>query len=309
MLYIWPLFAFFSAPLLLPAILQPVLNFVQKPASAARTPPSRKAAGVGTLSSLLSLVGYAVLAPLALVIVRYNTIVHPFTLADNRHYMFYVFRYSILRASWVRYALVLVYVSCGLLCWKTLGGFASSSSPATAAGTSIRPKQQQAQSRKKRAAAANDSSDKDNDEPSHVRNGRPSSSLSSPQPQSPEVAMSPIHDDLLATKTACPSPPTLSTALLWLLTTILSLVTAPLVEPRYFLLPWVFWRLLVPAWSLTPTTLPAVVRRCDLRLWVETAWFTFVNIITMYIFVAWPFYWYAADGSLADQGRTQRFMW
>lgn len=309
MLYIWPLFAFFSAPLLLPAVLQPVLNFVQKPASATRPSTPRKAAGVVRLSSLLSLVGYATLVPLALVIVRYNTIVHPFTLADNRHYMFYVFRYSILRAGWVRYALAPVYVGCGLLCWKTLGGFTSASSPATAASTSAPTKQQQVQPREKRAPAANDSGDKDDNELSDVREGRSSSSSPSPQPQPPAASISPIHDDLLSIDTPSPSPPTLSTALLWLLATTLSLVTAPLVEPRYFLLPWVFWRLLVPAWSLTPATLPAPARRYDIRLWVETAWFTLINILTMYVFVAWPFYWYAEDGSLADQGRVQRFMW
>jgi alpha-1,2-glucosyltransferase len=31
-------------------------------------------------------------------------------------------------------------------------------------------------------------------------------------------------------------------------------MTAPLVEPRYFILPWIFWRLLVPTPTLSPSS-------------------------------------------------------
>lgn len=316
MLYIWPLFAFFSAPLLLPAVLQPVLSiFTSKEefaAASARASPRRRASA-DALSGLLSLAGYASLAPLALAIVRYNTVVHPFTLADNRHYMFYVFRYSILRAGWVRYALVTVYVGCGILCWRALGGFSSSSSSFT------RPQQTHPQEKPRagedgKSSSSSDAKD-DHDEQHH-------SSPSSPTPTPP------VHDNLSSPGSTSAAPPPLSTALLWLLATALSLVTAPLVEPRYFILSWLFWRLLAPAWSLSPSLPPSppasrptaapapapalaldLGRRYDLRLWLETAWFAAINALTMWVFVTRPFYWHAGDGSPADGGRTQRFMW
>lgn len=299
MLYIWPLFAFFSAPLLLPAVLQPILGlFVDQEEAAAARASSRTRANTSArpLSGFLTLAGYASLAPIALAIVRYNTIIHPFTLADNRHYMFYVFRYSILRAGWVRYALVPVYIGCGILCWRALGGF-SSLPP-----SSKRP--QQTRPQKKQPTSGNgtniSSSSSSNSEAEDTQRQSSSSPATSPSPPP-----TPIHDDLSSSRSTSAAPPSLSTALLWLLATALSLVTAPLVEPRYFILPWLFWRLLAPAWSL-----PAGLgRRYDLRLWLETAWFAAVNVLTMWVFVTRPFYWRAADGSLADGGRTQRFMW
>lgn len=286
MLYIWPLFAFFSAPLLLPLILQPIIDlFVARGSLSVEDQQTKKSNSA--FGSALRIAGYAALGPLALAIVQYNTIIHPFTLADNRHYMFYVFRYSILRASWVRFALVPVYIGCGTLCWKTLGGFGTGAAQ-------IRPEE-----KKPKAAAA------DITNPNEKGDERSHSELA------PLVV---VHDYLSSPTSASASPPSLSTALLWLLTTTLSLMTAPLVEPRYFILPWVFWRLLAPAWSL-PSSLKDVPllgragRRYDLRLWVETVWFVAVNVLTMYIFVTRPFYWRAPDGSLADEGRVQRFMW
>jgi alpha-1,2-glucosyltransferase len=124
---------------------------------------------------------------------------------------------------------------------------------------------------------------------------------------------------------AAMAPPT-STVLLWLLATTLSLITAPLVEPRYFILPWVFWRLLVPAWPAHECTPPEtgglrlsqvsgfawlyrVGSKVDLRLMLETLWFITINMGTMYIFLTRPFFWRAPDGTLLDEGKMQRFMW
>ena len=105
--------------------------------------------------------------------------------------------------------------------------------------------------------------------------------------------------------------------LLLLLASALSLVTAPLVEPRYFILPWVFWRLLVPAPSSSPapaTTTPHQSSTSTAALAVvalETAWFALINAATMYVFLTRPFYWRDASDSslLLDGGRVQRFMW
>lgn len=286
MLYIWPLFAFFSAPLYLPCVLQPLLAAVSSTDPFSRIRRSVKKPTSSAFGTFLTVLGYASLAPLALMIVKYNTIIHPFTLADNRHYMFYIFRYSILRAEWVRYALVPVYIICGIISWKTLGG----TSPAS---------QQDLKKPANGTAAA-------------------ATTRRSKRPESPPDE---LHDTPSTSAAASRHPPTLSTALLWLLATTLSLMTAPLVEPRYFILPWVFWRLLVPAWRKSPTAhslrvtsawaqpVARLAKRVDvLRLWGETAWFVLVNVATMYVFITKPFYWRRPDGMLIEEG-MQRFMW
>ncbi|KAI0006240.1 glycosyltransferase family 59 protein [Xylariaceae sp. FL0662B] len=367
MLYIWPLFAFFSAPLFIPQLLNlagqtyyaifasslvtsstlpPKADDTAKvPADKTRRGSDQKTAALRTFNYIgSSHVLHAVLATvsalvLATLIVRFNTIIHPFTLADNRHYMFYVFRHSILRAWWVRYALVPVYIVCAWLCWSCLQGnppsltrqkaewintpFVSICGPARAT-----PRSQSSTTKK----TTTDTTD-------------------APPPTKAQKTATPSSSSSSSSSTTAP-PPT-STVLLLLLSTTLSLTTAPLVEPRYFILPWVFWRLLVPAWAAPPTTQPddsggveqatpppppskfllgtRLLSRLgggggggdgdgdgdggnnkkDARLVLETAWFAAVNLATMYVFVARPFYWRALDGSgaLLDGGRVQRFMW
>lgn len=232
----------------------------------------------------------------ALLIARFNTIIHPFTLADNRHYVFYVFRYSILRAWWIRYALAPVYILCAWLCWAVLQGLQR---PLPSQQDRIRspfmPNPREIPSPTQRKAAKVVSTQ------NRARND-----------VDPEVE----------------SPPT-STVLMLLVATTLSLVTAPLVEPRYFILPWVFWRLLIPTSStssLLPPSQPSpsgndtkTSRRIASSpsrrgnstsvLFLETAWFFLINAVTMYIFITRPFYWRAPDGTLQDEGRVQRFMW
>lgn len=286
MLYIWPLFAFFSAPLLLPFLPWP---FSFSPGTGTSGSPQKRPETQGPqkwYATYLSILGYASLTLAALVIVHFNTIIHPFTLADNRHYMFYVFRYTILRGPWVRYALVPAYVLCWSTCWKALGG----SQPTHNVADSSREDTQKPASESKKS-------------------------------RTKSVKIKDSHTDAVLSV----DPPTISTALLWLLATALSLITAPLVEPRYFIMPWVFWRLLAPAW---PAHIPLVSSRrseggpghlvdsllsigqkFDLRLFVETAWFLVVHLATAYMFIARPFYWRAEDGSLLDGGRVQRFMW
>ncbi|XP_044724046.1 DIE2/ALG10 family domain-containing protein [Hirsutella rhossiliensis] len=222
MLYIWPFFAFFSLPLLLPIALL----------------------GIIALSGL---------------IVRYNTIIHPFTLADNRHYMFYVFRYTIRRAAWIRYLLVVPYMISG---WMILD---------TSAGCSPRPSSSQ--------EALGDN-------------------LRDAEKKSPSPAELLRADPLRYSS----EPMSTSTGLIFLAATSLSLVTAPLVEPRYFIIPWVMWRLHVPA-------VAEHLGRHDVRLVIETAWFLAVNLATCFVFLAKPYIWRAEDGSVLDDGRLQRFMW
>ena len=203
---------------------------------------------------------------LAGVLVRFNTIVHPFTLADNRHYTFYVFR-LLMRPWWVKYAVTPVYVLCGWACIQALGTSTAS-------------------------VAAEDSN------------------------PAPGQSASPSSMKLLLPDTK--SSATTSFVLIWLATSALQLVTAPLVEPRYFILPWIYWRMHLPmqqprqgrqsmnngmgasAWSKAKR---AVWDDHDHRLWVETVWFLTVNAATAYIFLAWTFEW------PQEPGEVQRFMW
>jgi alpha-1,2-glucosyltransferase len=177
-------------------------------------------------------------------VVYFNTVVHPFTLADNRHYMFYVFR-LLLCHPLIKYAAVPVYFLCAWLVVGALGGIHP--------GTGER----------------------------------------------------------------------VSFVLVWLASTALSLVTAPLVEPRYFMVPRLIWRLHVPGkvqlidakHKKTDTnatdqairkqyeTHPTIVWMLNHLLWIELAWFLLVNGATCWLFLERPFKW------MQEPGNLQRFMW
>ena len=351
MLYIWPLFAFFSAPLLLSFVAQVISHasrilfpaqatedrtwstavarelsqlrgpgpYIKAPHPSAATSYRRQKSP--ELESVvrffeskqymgLLIVGFHAAAFL---VVRYNTIIHPFTLADNRHYMFYVFRYTVLRPGWTRYFLVPVYVFCARLCWSTLGGScdsfdfnarASDCKTRRLAASHCRHINTPFGSPRMLTLA------KEDETVSPVAGVDGSAPGSGSEAPSDQVSSATDH------------PPLASTALLWLLATALSLITAPLVEPRYFILPWVFWRLLVPAWKahdchgalqlgpwLWPGGLVRLGQNYDLCLLVETAWFLLINVATMYVFLLHPYQWKAADGSVMDGGKWQRFMW
>lgn len=247
----------------------------------------------------------------ALAIIKYNTIIHPFTLADNRHYMFYVFRYTIRRSNLIRYTLVVPYVFSQWLVWGTLSG-----SFTWLANGCMQP---------------SPSASKYINHP--FTGSQTASSKSGLNPSSRQRKAVANKSTGVDSNPSCESVST-STAIIWLLATALSLITAPLVEPRYFIIPWVTWRLLIPSWNIQ-RTLPSLwsdttdasttsgkgdgqsAQRLilqqfgtyDLRLILETAWFVVVNVATMYIFLFKPYQWKAEDGSLLDEGRLQRFMW
>ena len=242
MLYIWPYFAFFSWPLLYPYLLTLPMGLLAKVPNIAPLESMLIFKRRGLLPRLWLA---AVLAAVACIVVHFNTIVHQFTLADNRHYTFYVFR-LLTRPWWVKYAVTPVYVCCGWACIQALG----------------------AQPVEDFAAAAN-------------------TPKTAPRPQ-------PIPDGN--------SPATTTFVLIWLATSAMQLITAPLVEPRYFILPWIFWRMHLPlqqARSGKESRMP----RQDHRLWLETAWFLLINAVTGYIFLQWEFSW------PHEPGKVQRFMW
>ncbi|KAM5347913.1 hypothetical protein ACJ41O_007737 [Fusarium nematophilum] len=362
MLYIWPFFAFFSLPLLLPYalpfanILARLLNMRGSPGSSStpsssrssqRGSKSRKGAGKKgagervpatssdtppTLSTPLKVVStffnskihwpiyLVVTVVLSVGVVRYNTIIHPFTLADNRHYMFYVFRYTIRRAGWIRYALVLPYTLARWMAWGAIAGcsewlFFWYRDACSAYYTS---------SRKAPFLSHpfwinwSGSARQSGVVGTAVPPASPQAEVSEQQELGKAIEEDPLY--------ASVEPASTSTGLIFLLATTLSLMTAPLVEPRYFIIPWVMWRLLVPAWRLHDHEGPdnvvgmmsrhprlgpvvGVLQRYDLRLVLETAWFVTINAATGYIFLCKPYLWKAEDGTLLDEGRLQRFMW
>jgi alpha-1,2-glucosyltransferase len=224
MLYLWPFIAFFSFPLFLPTVVSALSPTLPRPS---------------TLAWSLFAVS------LSLGVVHFNTLIHPFTLADNRHYMFYVFRYTILRHPLIKYALAPIYVFCGWLALRALCNQGVDSSSVTA------------------------------------RRGKSS------RPTVPGSERKPVGE----TRT--------SFVLIWLITTALSLITAPLVEPRYFILPWVLWRLHVRPSRGSFAGLD--IERS--RLWGETLWFMVVNVGTCVVFLGKGFEW------ASEPGVVQRFMW
>lgn len=304
MLYIWPFFAFFSAPLLISPVLSTVAGYISrakrttpldsstdssalsslrsiKPSAKSSkvpttepqetTTPSRssatiKSSGQGSpfLNILYYLLSRKIYYPfyllstliLSAAIVKYNTIIHPFTLADNRHYMFYIFRYTILRSSSVRLGLVFAYALSRWLVWKRLEG---NSPPTRDFGGEMRLQNVDNKMRRRDEFSASPFA---SDELAVTRHrfinralDEGSSLRTTANNEKKEEQEEEFHIGTFTTLTSSPSSqpspatscPRTSTVLLWLLTTTLSLITAPLVEPRYFILPWVFYRLLVPA--------------------------------------------------------------
>ncbi|KAL8735114.1 MAG: hypothetical protein Q9166_000990 [cf. Caloplaca sp. 2 TL-2023] len=268
MLYIWPYIMFFSFPLLYPYVLNAVVPQSYIPSSL-RTGSTR--------NQLPRLVVALPIMAIMLLVIHFNTVVHPFTLADNRHYTFYIFR-LLLRHPSIKYLVVPIYFICAWAAITAFGGLPNVQTP----GLPSTP-----------AATL---------EPKPAGRSDPRQRLPHP---SALLAFDRGHH--------------VSTVLIWLLATALSLVTAPLVEPRYFIVPWLIWRLHLP--SPWPTGEEAYKKRnkkirtfgarCkailygrhDHRLWLETVWFLAVDSGVGYVFLKWEFEWEH------EKGKVQRFMW
>lgn len=284
MLYIWPYVTFFSIPLTYPFFLQGLLALLATIPVVVIFEPllifSRQKVLPRPLT-ILFCVG------LTMLIVNVNTIVHPFTLADNRHYTFYVFR-ILMRNRAIKYLAAPIYLTCAWSAVQALGAsgrffFTDQDSAVEMENSGLKTK-----------AVA-----------SHASN---------------QIVR--LNDASFGEGS------TASFLLVWLATSTLTLVTAPLVEPRYFIIPWVMWRLRVPQahpglWEPHPyQVLAAHIRKenstirgvadtlkrllwleHDHRLWLETAWYLLINAVTCWIFLnkgfAWP----------QEPGKVQRFMW
>lgn len=266
MLYIWPYFIFFSVPLLYPYLINGLIprDILPRTLRSARLPQlPRLSLQLFTMISML-------------VVVHLNTTVHPFTLADNRHYMFYVFR-LLLRHRLIRYAVVPVYYYCAFATTAAFGGITDTQEDLAQRSGSIR--------------SQHDSLDR----------------------------ISP-HAEAHQSGGSC-----ISFVLLWFCATTLSLITAPLVEPRYFIIPWLVWRLHIhcPCGNSVADVAKENndVERKDFsnildsatqffnyakyghHLWLESAWFLFINWVTTHIFLYWGFEW------PQEPAKVQRFMW
>lgn len=75
-----------------------------------------------------------------------------------------------------------------------------------------------------------------------------------------------------------------------ILSTAVSIIPSPLLEPRYYILTYSFWRIFVN-------------KHHQKRLWAEFTWHILINAITVYVFLFHPFEWTNEPGNL------QRFMW
>ena len=283
MLYIWPYFLFFSWPLLYQRVIATSIKIFHSMSQRRR--PRNSSSSQFSYRALLATMTMAIMA----LIVRYNTIIHPFTLADNRHYMFYAFR-ILLRHPLVKYAVVPIYYFGAVLCIAALG------QPMPIENSSII--QPLSSSSSKSFDAGNKRSAENRGNLSSSSNGT-------------------------------------AFTLVYLLATTLSLVTAPLVEPRYFILPWLIWRLHLPSKSALheKRSHTEVKKRGKRRsggdeaiinpnhyssnqvikwllqdplapLWIETLWFSIVNLGTCYVFLRWGFEW-----KQEEPGKVQRFMW
>ncbi|KAF2278056.1 alpha-1,2 glucosyltransferas-like protein alg10 [Westerdykella ornata] len=238
MLYFWPYVFFFSFPLLLPVLLGPVVRLLPDSSLKSWYQENliREAdAATPGLSSAFLFLAFGTAA------VHFNTIVHPFIRADNRHYVFYVFR--ILLRHWAfKYAAVPIYYACAWTVTQRLAMVPTATVETRKQSTDVR---------------------------------------STPK--------TPIHPSCTA-----------SFVLVWLAATSLSVVSAPLVEPRYFIVPWTIWRLHVP--RVTPAGRKSRAP-LDVTLILETVWYLAVNAITGYLFLYRGFSW------PSEPGKVQRFMY
>ncbi|KAL2815698.1 phospholipase D/nuclease [Aspergillus granulosus] len=280
MLYIWPYFLFFSWPLLLAPLANILLPKFMLPKFLNQGfPASRR-----RLPSILTVL---IVLPVMLAVVHFNTIVHPFTLADNRHYVFYVFRILLRSHPYTRYVATIAYFMGAWMVISAMGYSPFTAPPKVASVVKPQPTPEPAQK----------PAEKGQQKPERKQKGSKKTApapapAQSADPISPE-AWAELQEHIRRRQRAQYETSRVSFVLVWLAATALSLITAPLVEPRYLIIPWVMWRLHLP---VSPT--PVVYRKDvddkeDLKarfainfpLFMETAWFLLVNVLTGALFL------------------------
>ncbi|QKX60624.1 uncharacterized protein TRUGW13939_07770 [Talaromyces rugulosus] len=308
MLYIWPYFIFFSWPLVIIGIAN-----VTVPSGLLPKFFDYRLNNTHRLPRFLTALG---VIPLMLAAIHFNTIVHPFTLADNRHYVFYVFRILTGYHPAVKYAAAPVYFLCAWAVFTAIGIY----SPPGPKGPSIPPamldaaatQDEQAKPAQKKELASK------KQQKQQKKQSLKKKTTSSAEPPSTQV----ITPEVIARIQAHMNKRQqqverqqirVSFVLIWLVATALSLITAPLVEPRYFIIPWVMWRLHLPRLP-TPEVFREQQQREESGLFkahfatalpqvMETVWFLVINAVTGYVFLYNGFEW------PQEPGKIQRFMW
>ncbi|KAJ6136818.1 CAZyme family GT59 [Penicillium chrysogenum] len=271
-----------------------------------------------------------VVIPLMLAVVHFNTIVHPFTLADNRHYVFYVFRILLLHPA-VKYAAVPVYFLCG---WVVISAFGfttiqrppkalrvqqSASAapqapvPAPAPAPAAQEPKSTSSSGTKKPNQPSNKKPKKADPPAETKNTDTSELPAGiADPRDPAV-LARVQQYILTRQRELLEAPRVSFVLVWLAATSLSLITAPLLNPAtssFLGLCGVVHLPPLPCLFRDRETRPRTEeakRRSDLIVnlpkFVETVWFLIINLITGYVFLYKGFEW------PQEPGKTQRFMW
>ncbi|EMF08435.1 glycosyltransferase family 59 protein [Sphaerulina musiva SO2202] len=291
MLYIWPFITFFSWPLLLPRFLMAALALLSRIGQLAHLEPlllfkRRNFLPRPHLILLFTL--------LALAIIHFNTIIHPFMLADNRHYVFYIFK-RLLRPSWIRYLAAPIYI---FTAWACIGSCGENPPQFNMKITKEEEEEEtKRQDSSSRSAASTTTTTTTNDDNKNNNNKIPN---------------------------GLQTPAKISFTLILLCTTALTLCSAPLVEPRYCIIPFVMWRMHLPLYhnhhdddeqrtttrsetrqigTMSPSFFKTHTYNYDYRLILETIWFLLINTVTGYIFLNWTFEW------SSEKGKAQRFMW
>ncbi len=73
-----------------------------------------------SLKNIRFLGWYLLLASLLIVIIKFNTLVHPYLLADNRHYVFYVWNRFYGKYEWARFAMIPGYIASLSMIYKSI---------------------------------------------------------------------------------------------------------------------------------------------------------------------------------------------
>ncbi|KAI9368255.1 tyrosyl-DNA phosphodiesterase-domain-containing protein [Aspergillus egyptiacus] len=280
MLYIWPYFLFFSWPLLL----APMANILLPKFMLPKFLDQGFQVSWRRLPSLLSAL---IVLPIMLAVVHFNTIVHPFTLADNRHYIFYVFRILLRSHPYTRYIATVIYFLGAWMIIAAMGYSPLASRPGLASAVKRQPPSEPSpQQLQKPAQKAPQKSDR------KQKGSKKAAAAAAPEPISPEV-LADLKKHIMLRQRQEHETSRVSFIIVWLVATTLSLVTAPLVEPRYLIIPWVMWRLHLPP-SPTPVVYrQGVDKKDDLKartainfpLFLETAWFLLVNVLAGALFL------------------------
>lgn len=178
-----------------------------------------------------------------IMVIRFFTVVHPFLLADNRHYTFYLFKKIIARNFWFKYLLMpWVYHFCTFHYIEVM--------------------------RQK------------------IMQFHPVLPIEIKTPAELPVQLTHISWTAL------------------LVCTFATVVPSPLFEPRYYILPFFFWRLFQTpvADNILDRSPPQEELKYCKRLGLELVWFIFLNAITLAVFSFRSFSW---DSEL----NPQRIIW